>query len=45
MGATIACKHHNSVTRWVNKDIRREADDPEFSKRLDDLDAAIPRGS
>jgi len=43
--ATLACKHHNSVTRWINKGLRREADDPEFSKRLDDLDAAISRES
>jgi hypothetical protein len=35
----------NSVTRWINKGLRQEAGNPEFSKRLDDLDAAISRES
>jgi hypothetical protein len=39
--ASLARKHHSSVTRWNNKGLQRESDDPEFSKRLNDLDAAI----
>jgi hypothetical protein len=38
-------KHGNSVTKWLNKGLRREGTDPEFKSRLDELDAAISRVS
>jgi hypothetical protein len=34
-------KHRNSVAKLLNKGLRREGTDPEFKRRLDDLDAAI----
>ena len=34
-------KHVNSVTKWLNRGLRLERDDPEFKIRLDQLDAAI----
>jgi REP element-mobilizing transposase RayT len=39
--ASLINKHRNSVTKWLNKGLCREGTDPEFKKRLDDLDAAI----
>jgi len=41
--ATLIGKHGSSVTKWLNKGLRKEGADPEFKKRLDDLDAAISR--
>jgi len=42
--AALLCKHPNSVTNRLNSGLRLERDDPEFKKRLDQLDAAISRG-
>lgn len=39
--AGILDKHPNSVTKWLNRGLRLERDDPEFKNRLDELDAAI----
>ena len=39
--AALTNKHRNSVTKGLNKGLRRERVDPEFKKRLDNLDAAI----
>ena len=39
--AALINKHRNSVTKWLNKGLRRGGTDPEFKRRLDDLDAAI----
>ena len=41
--ATLIGKHGNSVTKWLNKGLRSEGNDPEFKRRIDDLDAAISR--
>lgn len=34
-------KHPNSVTKWLNRGLRLERDEPDFKNRLDRLDAAI----
>jgi hypothetical protein len=39
--AALINKHRNSVTKWLNKGLGMEGTDPEFKRRLDDLDAAI----
>ena len=41
--AALLCQHPNSVANWLNRELRLEHDDPEFKKRLDQLDAAISR--
>jgi len=41
--AALTNKHRNSVTKWLNKGLRRERVDPEFKKRLDNIDAGISR--
>jgi len=41
--AAMLRKHPNSVTKWLNRGLRLESDDPDFKKRLDQLDAAISR--
>ena len=41
--AALLRKHPNSVTKWLNRGLRLEGGDPEFKKRLDQLDAAISR--
>ena len=38
-------KHPNSVTKWLNKGLRLERENPEFTELLDHLDAAISRQS
>jgi REP element-mobilizing transposase RayT len=39
--ATFLAKHHNSVTKWLTKGLRKEAADPEFKRLLDTIDEAI----
>ena len=39
--AALVGKHPNSVTKWLNRGLRLERNDPEFRDRLDQLDAAI----
>ena len=39
--AALTNKHRNSVTKWLNKGLRRERVDLEFKERLDNLDAGI----
>ena len=39
--ASLLRKHGNTVTRYVNRGLRKEGNDPEFKNRIDDLDAAI----
>jgi hypothetical protein len=39
--AELVGKHSNSVTKWLNRGLRLERNDPEFRARLDQLDAAI----
>ena len=39
--AALLCKHPNSVTKWLNRGLRFERDDPDFKKGLDQLDAAV----
>lgn len=39
--ATILCKGRNSVTRWLNRGLRDEYDDPAFSEQINRLDAEI----
>ena len=39
--AALLNKHPNSVTKWLNRGLRLERNEPEFSARLDQLDAAI----
>ena len=39
--AALVRKRPNSVTRWLNKGLRLERNDPEFKERLDHLDTAI----
>jgi len=41
--AELLNKHPNSITKWLNKGLHLEREDPEFKKRLDHLDAAISR--
>ena len=41
--AALLRKHPNSVTNWLNRGLRLERDDPDFRKRLNQLDAAISR--
>jgi REP element-mobilizing transposase RayT len=41
--AKLLGKHGNSVTLWLSKGLRLERSDPDFRRRLDDLDAAISR--
>ena len=43
--AALLDKHPNSITKWLNKGLRLEREDPEFKNRLDHLDAAISRQS
>jgi hypothetical protein len=43
--ATLISKHGNSVTHWLNQGLRKEGGDPDFTRRLDHLDAAISRRS
>ncbi len=43
--AALTNKHRNSVTKWLNKGLRRERTDPEFKKRLDNLDDGISRSA
>ena len=43
--AALLDKHPNSVTKWLNKGLRLEREDPGFEGRLDHLDAAISRQS
>jgi len=38
-------KHPNLITKWLNKGLRLEREDPGFKERLDCLDAAISRQS
>jgi hypothetical protein len=41
--AALLGKGGNSVTRWLNRGLAWERDDPAFSDRLGHLDAAISR--
>jgi REP element-mobilizing transposase RayT len=41
--AARLCKGRNSVTRWLNRGLCDERDDPEFSERINRLDAEISR--
>lgn len=41
--AALTRKHPNSVSKWLNRGLRLERDDPEFKARLDHLDGAISR--
>jgi hypothetical protein len=43
--ATLLDKHPNSVTKWLNKVLRLEREDPGFKERPDHLDAEISRQS
>jgi hypothetical protein len=39
--ADLLCKGRNSVSRWLNRGLCNERDDPEFSEQINRLDAAI----
>jgi transposase len=39
--AAVLCKGRNSVTRWLNRGLSDEGDDPSFSEQINRLDAAI----
>ncbi|MEE9123135.1 MAG: hypothetical protein V3U14_01390, partial [candidate division NC10 bacterium] len=43
--AALINKHGNSITNWLNLGFLSEGDDPNFKRRLDQLDAAISRGT
>lgn len=39
--ADIRCEGRNSVTRWLNRGLCDERDDPEFNEQINRLDAEI----
>jgi hypothetical protein len=41
--ADLQFKHPNSITKWLNRGLRLEPEDPGFKGRLDTLDEAPPR--
>ena len=41
--ADLLCKGRNSVTRWLNRGLCDERDDPVFSEQINHLDAEISR--
>jgi len=41
--ADLLCKGRNSVTRWLNRGLCDERDNPVFSKQINHLDAEISR--
>lgn len=42
--SALLSKHGATITRWLNKGLKRERDDHEFLQRLDDLDRTISIG-
>ena len=43
--AALLNKHGNSVTNWLNQGLHLAGNDPDFNRRLDQLDAAISRAT
>jgi len=41
--AALLNKHPNSITKWLNRGLRLEREDPAFKRRVDALDEAISR--
>jgi hypothetical protein len=41
--ATLVSKHPNSITKWLNRGLRLEREDPAFKNRVDRLDKAVSR--
>ncbi len=41
--ADLLGKHPNSITRWLNRGLRLEREDPGFKRRVDTLDEAASR--
>jgi hypothetical protein len=39
--AALLGKKRNSITRWLDKGLVKERDDPEFAARIDSLDSSI----
>ncbi|MEJ2189564.1 MAG: hypothetical protein P8Y93_09145 [Acidobacteriota bacterium] len=41
--ADLLGKHPNSITRWLDRGLRLEREDPDFKRRVDTLDEAASR--
>lgn len=41
--AALLSKHPDSITRWLNRGLRLELDDPGFKRRVATLDEAASR--
>jgi len=41
--AALLNKHPNSITKWLNRGLRLEREDPAFKQRVDALDKAVSR--
>ncbi len=41
--ADLSCKGRNSVTRWLNRGLCDDRDDPVFSEQINRLDTEISR--
>ncbi len=41
--AALLGKHPNSITKWLNRGLRLEREDPTFKRRVDKLDEAVSR--
>lgn len=41
--AALLGKHPNSITKWPNRGLRLEQEDPAFKRRVDKLDEAVSR--
>ncbi|HSN53780.1 MAG TPA: transposase [Candidatus Sulfomarinibacteraceae bacterium] len=41
--AALLDKHPNSITKWLNRGLRLERQDPAFKRRIDTLDEAVSR--
>jgi len=41
--AALLNKHPNSITKWLNRGLRLEREDPTFERRVDALDEAVSR--
>jgi len=39
--AALLNKHPNSITKWLNRGLRLEREDPAFKRRVDALDEAV----
>jgi hypothetical protein len=39
--AALVDKHPNSITKWLNRGLRLEREDPAFKRRVDTFDEAV----